>query len=137
MGWGVDGWKEKMRILKDESIVNSAGQPLKRDSMPAPITLDEEVWAEYRSLYPTDELDGPYWDAYFANCIRPVPFGWMSIAGYWTFCDEYFNNIGIHGLVDSGTKKAADFAEEATEMANQYHKEAMKNYFGIEWEPSK
>lgn len=137
MGWGVDGWKEKVKIYKDESITNASGQPLKRDSMPAPITLDKEVWAEYRTLYPMDEVDGPYWDAYFERCIRPIPYGWMSIAGYWTFCDEYFNNIGIHNLVDTGQAKAADFVEEATEKANQYHKEAMMKYFGIEWNPEK
>lgn len=137
MGWGVDGWKAKMEIFKDESITNSSGQPLKRDSMPAPITLDEEVWAEFRSLYPTDDINGPYWDEYFKNCIRPIPFGWMSIAGYWTFCDEYFNSLNIHNLVDSGQAKAADFAAEATEKANQYHKEAMKKYFNIDWEPTK
>ncbi|MGB4659959.1 MAG: ABC transporter substrate-binding protein, partial [Mobilitalea sp.] len=136
MGWGVDGWKAKMEIFHDETITNSSDQPLIRDSMPAPITLDADVWADYRTLYPTDEVDGPYWDAYFANCIRPIPFGWMSIAGYWTFCDEYFNNIGIHNLVDTGQAKASDYADEATEMANQYHKDAMLNYFGIEWNPT-
>mgnify|MGYP001198465865 CR=1 FL=1 len=135
MGWGVDGWKEKNKIYKEQSITNASGQPLIRDSMPAPITLDDDVWADYRSLYPTDEVDGPYWDAYFENCIRPIPFGWMNIAGYWTFCDEYFNNIGIHNLVDTGQAKAADYADEATEMANKYHKEAMMSYFGIEWNP--
>ncbi len=137
MGWGVDGWKAKLAVFHDESVTNSSGLPLKRDSMPAPVTLNEEVWESYRSLYPTDEADGPYWDAYFANCTRPIPFGWMSIAGYWTFCDEYFNNINIHGLVDTGQAKAADYADEATEMANQYHKEAMMEYFGIDWSPSK
>lgn len=136
MGWGVDGWKAKMEIFMDESITNASGLPLKRDSMPAPITMDEGVWADYRSLYPTDEIDGPYWDAYFKNCTRPVPFGWMSIAGYWTFCDEYFNSLNIHNLVDSGQAKAADYAAEATEKANQYHKEAMKKYFNIDWDPS-
>ena len=80
---------------------------------------------------------GPYWDAYFKNCTRPVPFGWMSIAGYWTFCDEYFNNLNIHNLVDSGQAKAADYAAEATEKANQYHQAAMKQYFNIDWEPTK
>ncbi len=137
MGWGVDGWKAKLEIFHDESITNASGQPLIRDAMPAPITMNEEIWADYRSLYPSDEVDGPYWDAYFANCTRPVPYGWMSIAGYWTFCDEYFNNIGIHNLVDTGKAKAADYADEATEMANQYHKEAMMEYFGIDWSPSK
>lgn len=132
MGWGVDGWKERLEIYNDQSIVNSSGQPMIRDAMPAPLTLDEGVWADYKKLYPTDEVDGEYWDVYFDSCIRPVPYGWMSIAGYWTFIDEYFNNIGIHNLVDNGTAKAADYAEEATEMANKYHKEAMMNYFGID-----
>lgn len=137
MGWGVDGWKAKMNIYHDQSITNSSGQPLIRDAMPAPITMDADIWADYRTLYPTDAEDGPFWDAYFAKCTRPVPYGWMSIAGYWAFCDEYFNNIGIHGLVDSGKAKAADYAEEATQKANEYHKQAMKEYFDIDWEPTK
>lgn len=140
MGWGADGWKVKNALYHDETVTNSSGLPLKRDSMPAPITMDQEVWDSYRSLYPADAEDGPYWDAFFKNCTRPVPYGWMSIAGYWTFCTEYFNNIGdggIHNLVDSGKKKAADFADEATQKANEYHKQAMKQYFNIDWEPSK
>ncbi|WP_029505132.1 ABC transporter substrate-binding protein, partial [Lachnoclostridium phytofermentans] len=132
MGWGTEGWQAKLDIYYDQSITNAAGDPLIRDSMPAPITLDESVWSRYKELYPTDQERKPYWDAYFASCIRPVPFGWMSIAGYWTFCDEYFNNLGIHNLVDTGQAKASDYAEEATKMANQYHKEAMKAYFGID-----
>lgn len=137
MGWGVDGWKAKLEIYHDESITNASGQPLIRDAMPVPITLNEEVWADYRTLYPTDEVDGPYWDRYFASITRPVPFGWMSIAGYWNFCNDYFNKIGIHSRVDTGKAKAADYADEATEQANQFHKEAMKEYFDIDWEPSK
>lgn len=137
MGWGVDGWKAKLEIFRDESITNASGQPLIRDAMPVPVTLDENVWADYRSLYPTDEVDGPYWDKYFASITRPVPFGWQSIAGYWNFCNDYFNKIGIHSRVDTGKAKAADYADEATEQANKFHQEAMKEYFGIDWEPSK
>lgn len=137
MGWGVDGWKAKLEIYHDESITNAAGDPLIRDAMPVPITMNEEVWADYRTLYPTDEADGPYWDKYFASITRPVPFGWMSIAGYWNFCVDYFNKIGIHSLVDTGKAKASDYADEATEQANQFHKDAMKEYFDIDWEPSK
>lgn len=132
MGWGVDGWKTKLEVFSDPTITNAAGVAMKHDSMPAPITTDEEIWAGYRALYPTDEEHGKYWDAYFESCMQPIPFGWMSIAGYWNFCDQYFNSIGIHGLVDSGTAKAADYAEEATEQANYYHAEAMKDYFDID-----
>ena len=82
MGWGVDGWNERIKIYSDTSIT------------------------------------------------RPVPSGWYSIAGYWNFCDQYFNNIGIHDLVDGGQAKAATYVEEATRQANYYHAEAMISYFG-------
>lgn len=132
MGWGIDGWKERIKLYTDESITTTAGTPLKRASMPAPITMDQAIWDEYRQLYPTDEVEGPYWDTYFESCTRPVPFGWMEIPGYWTFCTEYFNTIGIHDLVDSGQNKAIDYADEATEQANQYFASAMQTYFGID-----
>ena len=53
-----------------------------------------------------------------------------SIAGYWNYCDQYFNKIGIHDLVDGGSAKAADFVQEATIKANWYHADAMITYFG-------
>lgn len=130
MGWGVDGWKARLEIYKDESITNSSGVALKHSNMPVPITLDAEVWEGYKSLFPTDEAHKKYWDAYFDSITRPVPYGWYNIAGYWNFCDQYFNSIGIHDLVDNGTAKAADYASEATRQANYYHAEAMISYFG-------
>ena len=62
--------------------------------------------------------------------MQPISYGWTSIAGYWNFCAEYFNSIGIHDIVDSGEKQAADYATEATQKANWYHATAMLNYFG-------
>ncbi len=130
MGWGVDGWKARIEIYKDETIVNASGIPLKCSNMPVPMTLDSEVWEGYKSLFPQDEDHKKYWDDFFASITRPVPYGWYSIAGYWNFCDQYFNNIGIHDLVDAGTALAADYAAPATEQANFYHAEAMLSYFG-------
>jgi len=130
MGWGKDGWMERIKIYSDSSIVNSSGLPLKNANMPVPITLDEEVWEGYKALYPQDEDHKAYWDAYFDSITRPCAYGWYTIAGYWNFCDQYFNKIGIHDLVDNGTAKAADYAAEATEQANYYHAEAMISYFG-------
>ena len=130
MGWGIDGWKARLEIYSDTSITNASGTPLKNSNMPVPMTLDEEIWNGYKALFPTDADHKQYWDDYFASITRPVPYGWYSIAGYWNFCDQYFNNIGIHDLVDNGSAKAADYAEEATEQANYYHAEAMLSYFG-------
>ena len=130
MSYGRDGWNARMDIYEDATITNDSGTPLKSANMPVPITLDEGVWSRYKALYPQDEDHKQYWDDYFASITRPVPYGWYSIAGYWNFCDQYFNKIGIHDLVDSGVAKAADYVEEATRQANYYHAEGMLGYFG-------
>ena len=71
-----------------------------------------------------------HWSNYFDSVMNPIPYGWTAIAGYWNFCDQYFNSIGIHDLVDNGTAQAADYVEEATRKANYYHAQAMLDYFG-------
>ena len=129
-GWGVDGWNARMDIYEDPTKVNASGVALKHSSMPVPTTLDEGVWARYKALFPQDEEHKQYWDDYFSSITRPVPYGWYSIAGYWNFCDQYFNSIGIHTLVDTGKAKAADYVDEATRQANYYHASAMLAYFG-------
>ena len=132
MSFGIDGWKTRIEIYNDKSLTNSAGLALKHDVMPCPITTDEEVWEAYIDMFCSDmdEEHKECWREYFASCMQPIPYGWTSIAGYWNYCNEYFNNIGIHDLVDTGKAKAADYAEEATRMANLYHANAMINYFG-------
>ena len=132
MSFGIDGWKTRIEMYNDKSITNAAGLPLKHDVMPCPITTDEEVWNAYIDMFCSDmdEEHKDCWREYFASCMQPIPYGWTSIAGYWNYCNEYFNNIGIHDLVDTGKAKAADYAEEATRMANLYHANAMISYFG-------
>ena len=134
MSFGKDGWKTRIQIYNDETKVNATGLPLKNDVMPAPITTDEEVWNAYIEMYckGMDEEHVGYWKEYFKSCLQPIPYGWTSIAGYWNYCDEYFNSIGIHDKVDSGTNKAADYADEATKKANYYHAKAMLDYFGAD-----
>ncbi len=132
MSFGVDGWMTRIEAYNNPEIVNASGLELKYDVMPVPITKDETVWDAYIDMYcaDMDEEHKGLWENYFASCMQPIPFGWVSIAGYWNFCADYFNTIGIHDLVDAGTKKAADYADEATMMANLYHAEAMIAYFG-------
>ncbi len=132
MSFGVDGWMTRLEAYNNESITNSSGLPLKYDVMPAPITKNEEVWEGYIKMY-TKGMDDEHvqlWRNYFKSCMQPISFGWVCIAGYWNYCDAYFNNIGIHTLVDNGTNKAADFAVQATSKANWYHATAMLEYFG-------
>lgn len=149
MGWGKEGWSKRIELYKDPDIKNTSDAQLQRSSMPAPITMDQDIWDSYREMYPTkggapidavgefadvkyDDREAEYWDTYFESCTRPIPFGWLQIPGYWAFCDGYFNKIGIHDLVDSGEKKAIDYADDATEQANQYFADAMNDYFGID-----
>lgn len=134
MSFGVDGWKTRIEAYNNTDIVNASGLALKYDVMPAPITTNEEVWDGYIDMYcaDMDEEHKALWEEYFASCMQPIPYGWTSIAGYWNYCAEYFNSIGIHDLVDKGTAKAADYAEEATRKANWYHATAMLKYFGAD-----
>ena len=133
MSFGVDGWYTRCEIYANENNTNSAGVALKHFEMPVPITKDEGVWEKYiNEVYCAgmDEKHTEHWRNYFESCMQPISFGWTSIAGYWNFCDEYFNSIGIHGLVDNGSAQAADYVEEATRKANYYHAQAMLDYFG-------
>ena len=140
MNWGKEGWLERIAIYSDESNVNAAGVPLKAANMPFPMTTDPEVMDAYKTLFPQDEAHKPYWDRFFENLQRPVPYGWYNIAGYWNFCDQYFNSQtaagvsapGIHNIVDEGLGKSADYVEEANLMANYYHALYQLKYFGPE-----
>ena len=132
MGFGIDGWKTRIELYNDETKTNASGLALKHDVMPAPITTNEEVWDGYLKMYTAgmDDEHVQLWKNYFQSCLQPIPYGWVSIAGYWNYCDQYFNKIGIHNLVDTGKAKAADYQEEGTRKANFFHAEAMLSYFG-------
>ncbi|MCH5269190.1 MAG: carbohydrate ABC transporter substrate-binding protein [Lachnospiraceae bacterium] len=130
MTFGVDGWNARLDIYEDETITNASNVPLRNAHMSMPLTMDQNVWYRYKKLFYHYEENKIYWDDFFDSVTRPVPYGWYNIAGYWNFCDQYFNKIGIHDLVDQGRGKAADYVEEATEQANYYHAEAMISYFG-------
>lgn len=132
MSFGIDGWMTRIELYSDETQVNASGVPYKKEMMPVPLTKDETVWNAYIDMYCSemDEEHEELWRQYFKTCLQPIPFGWENIAGYFTFCADYFNKIDIHTVVDLGQKKAADYAPEATEKANYYHADAMLRYFG-------
>lgn len=130
--FGINGWKARIAMYNDETVTDSSGLALKHVVMPAPITTNEEIWAAYIDMYCAgmDDEHRGYWETYFASCMQPIPYGWTSIAGYWNYCDQYFNSIDIHTLCDNGTAKAADYVVDAERAANYYHAKAMVDYFG-------
>ncbi len=132
MSFGIDGWHTRIELYKDPNGVNASGTRLKHDVMPAPITKDQAIWDEYIAMFceGMDEEHTQLWRDYFASCMKPIPFGWTSIAGYWRYCDEYFNKIGIHDRVDNGEGMAADYVDQATRKANWYFADSMLDYFG-------
>lgn len=132
MTFGIDGWYARIALYNDDTVVNDSGNPLRADFMPVPLTTDQGVWDAYLDMYcrDMDEEHREHWESFFASCMRPIPYGWVSIAGYHNACDEYFNKIGIHDIVDQGTGAAADYVDEATRQFNYYHATAMLEYFG-------
>ncbi len=138
ISFGRDGWLTRISIYGDEDSTKSDGTSWKVSNMPAPITTNEEVWDAYIEMYCAgmDDEHRTYWEEYFASCMQPIPFGWLSIAGYYTACVDYFNNIsaggytGIHNIVDANAGKASDYVDEAQRQFNYYHANAMIQYFG-------
>ncbi|MCR5743127.1 MAG: ABC transporter substrate-binding protein [Lachnospiraceae bacterium] len=130
MSYGTDGWNARMDIYEDDSLVNSQGIAFANSCITAPTTLDEGVWARYRGLFKSSEENASYWDAYFKNIVRPVPYGYSQIVGYWSFVDQYMSSKSVYEAIEAGEVSASDFAEEATRMADIYHAGTMLYYFG-------
>lgn len=136
MGWGVEGWKHKVEAYKTLKAADET--PIYRQSMPLPITLDEEVWNGMKEFYPSTEHEnpteedkkyGPYFDAFFEKCIHVIPFGDTQIPGFVNFIAGAYT--GIEDSVRLEGKNATDYIADLEEKANQYNKEAMQECFGI------
>lgn len=152
MGWGVEGWKAKLEAYK--TLVDDAGNPVYRASMPAPITLDADIWEEFtQSFFPTekerkyqsvddptfggqlvtaeeDQKYGKYFDAFFKNVTRPVAFGDTQIPGFQAFIDGVYrhavDDTDVEVLVRDQGKNAHDYAAEMAAKALEYNQQALK-----------
>ena len=139
MGWGADGWKAKVeayKTLKDEE----AGVEIYKQSMPLPLTMDEEVWTEMQTaFFPTlkkaeadqtekDKKYGKYFDDYFDQVKQGViPFGDCQIPGFAGFVGADGPYAGVEDSVFNGEKNASDWVTELEEKANEYNRQAMED----------
>lgn len=149
MGWGIEGWKYKLEAYKN--MLSSDGIPIYMQSMPCPITLDEDIWNDFRqSFYPTqnrtqnaikdpkdnkelvtkkeDKKYGKYFDSFFEKCINVIPSGNTQIPGFAAFINEIYSDVEV-SICKEG-KKAADYIVYLEEKANKYNKQAMETIFG-------
>lgn len=164
MGWGVEGWQAKLKAY--QTVVDANGTPLYRKAMPCPITTDAAIWKEFQeSFYPTaqtrtyntvydpvngedlvsadeDSSFGKYFDVYFANCKKVVPFGDCQIPGFITFLNNsYFtvgDTLGVEEQVRDQGKNASDFVADLEQKGNAANRQALESakeaysYLGIE-----
>lgn len=152
MGWGVDGWKAKLKAYQDTTTY--AENPLYRQAMPCPITTDADIWEEFQqSFYPTaktrkydsvndpvnnealvtadeDTKYGKYFDDFFANCKNAIPFGDCQIPGFSSFLStSYFavgDTLGVEDQVRLEGKNANDFVDELEQKGVEANKEALE-----------
>lgn len=151
MGWGAEGWQTKLDAYQD--VETYAENPLYRQAMPCPITLDEGIWKEFQeSFFPTantrtyqsvfdpvnnenlvtadeDTKYGTYFDEFFKNCKNPVPFGDCQIPGFADFlATSYFavgDTLGVEDQVRIEGKNANDFAAELQQKGNDANQAAL------------
>ena len=152
MGWGVEGWQAKLDAYQD--VETYADNPLYRQAMPCPITMDEAIWEEFQqSFYPTeasrkyesvydpvngealvtadeDTKYGKYFDDFFANCKNPIPFGDCQIPGFTDFLDTSYravgDSLGVEDQVRLEGKNANDFVAELQQKGNDANKAALE-----------
>ncbi len=152
MGWGVEGWQAKLDAYQD--VETYADNPLYRQAMPCPITMDAAIWEEFQqSFYPTeasrkyesvydpvngealvtadeDTKYGKYFDDFFANCKNPIPFGDCQIPGFTDFLDTSYravgDSLGVEDQVRLEGKNANDFVAELQQKGNDANKAALE-----------
>lgn len=139
MGWGLDGWKAKMEAYKTLTDEEAGGIEIWKQSMPAPLTMDEGIWTDYQTtFFPTlkkpegeqtekDKKYGMYFDGYFDQVRQGVvPFGDCQIPGFAGFVSGEGPYAGVEDSVFRGEKNASDWVTELTEKANEYNRQAME-----------
>lgn len=136
MGWGLEGWQAKMegyKTLTDEAADNIE---IWKQSMPAPLTMDEAIWTDYQTtFFPSlkkaqqdedDQKYGKYFDDFFDQVKQGViPFGDCQVPGFAGFVGPDGPYAGVEDSVFNGEKNASDWVTELTEKANEYNRQAM------------
>jgi multiple sugar transport system substrate-binding protein len=123
MTWGQEGWANRIEGYK--TLTDDAGKAISEDCLP--LTLDQGTWDAVAQFYPTgDDERAPYFEAFFANCKEPIPYGGTIIPGFGTFIAEAY--AGVEDSVINGGVNAQDIQADLTEKLNAAHEEAMTNF---------
>jgi len=129
MTFHTDAWH--YRNIITPQLVTPAGEQIFRTPNRFPLTNDETVWADFRTLFPMDE---PAWDHFLAVSREPVPLGGQGILGFaeWYNSQHVYGNFngvtGISNAIRGGVVDAFDVVQQMEETGRQYHERAIDNF---------
>lgn len=126
MGWGQDGWKEKINAFKE--LKNEDGTATFKYPSGLPLTNNKEIWQAVEDGLPQND----YYKNFLEHAKNPIPLGGAVIPGFQTWLEEvYFGGEygDVENAVINGEVNASDIADDLTDKLNQYHEDAMKEIF--------
>jgi len=129
MTFHTDAWG--YRNIVTPQLENAAGNRIFYTPNRFPLTNDEQVWADFRTLFPMDE---PAWDHLLAVSREPVPLGGQGILGFaeWHFNEHAYGDwngvIGIGNAIREGVLNAFDAVQRMEETGRQFHEQAIDNF---------
>lgn len=129
VSYATAGWEEKIWAIKN--LKDNNGKPIYSYAEFLPITNNEEVWTQFRTLF--DEND--YWDGFFANCRNPISFSHQVVPGYNAFNNDVIWNgdyngvIGLLFAVESGVANPYDYVDMLNEKGMEYYNNAMEIFY--------
>ena len=129
MTFHTEAWHLRNEITP--TLTNAAGNRIFYTPNRFPLTNDEQVWADFRTLFPMDE---PAWDYLLARSREPVPLGGQGILGFapWHHAEHVngdFNGvIGVGHAVNQGVINAFDVVARLEESGRRFHEEAVAGF---------
>ena len=136
MTFHTEAWNYRNYITP--LLVNEAGDPIHITPNRIPLTNDEQVWADFRTLFPMDE---PAWDYFLRASREPVPLGGQGILGFYEWLAEVYHGSEFNGVVNinyavfEGVINAHDVAVELAAAGREFHERALANFRMIYGEP--
>ena len=129
MTFHTDAWHARNIITPN--LLDAAGNTIFLAPNRFPLTNDDQVWRDFRNLFPLNE---PAWEHLLAVSREPIPLGGQGILGFdeWHH-DQHVNGdfngvIGVGSAVFEGAINAFDVVARMEETGREAHLAAVENF---------